>query len=766
MDADVQTQPRTLKEFFSSLEDTVSHGTAPDPATIIAEGRTYPTIRDFFLKRPELVAELMEASTNEGRLYVTEKFISYKQNVIESQVAELGQLGHENEIPAGPVVPILEKAIADAGKELQHNQKQKDVNAQTEYRRKVARKFVEQLREQRLYGTQEDIIKAVDRELNKPVYAGTENETKETIVENFSQAPEFSQDIHAAETIAKNVLSESKEFVAEKYRETIVDVAAAEKIIKDETLIDTKTFVETLTKNSVGNNQPIGEQVDYAVAAARASTVVNASRIETEGMRVGGILTMIPGVKEIAIREAFTNAWNKTVLAENFIETMSTRLGSEAVRSDVFQQMIKSGTDVAQQKHAAGAVVGSLGKIAGDLMVSVKGPPSEDMLHYVSALYEKQAQTKTTTTASPTQFIVTMLYTYSPSSFSVSSGGGGLSNWVLSWGARRAAAGAAKGIGKAAAEKVAVAGATKAVGAVAGGVVGGPVGSFVLGLVLDKVLSIGGKILGGITGGLGFLASGAWLQGKDVPFSSMLILGPFLLICAVAILPFVVIFSETTRKTALITSYNVGVGGYEEGPIVDCQTNRSDPLCKIESCVPQKAGDCTWPTAGYITQGPHAHCVNSGGRQTTHETMGAIDIGAPYNTPVIAVKGGEVVAWYSGCPDKPSGPSASFGCNGGWGNYIDISGGGYVLRYAHLALQSMSFTHLHMIVAQGQGIARVDNNGNSSGPHLHFGVINGPGGIFSVLPLSQTDANKVNMCIGAFAGNCPVICPNIYTSTK
>lgn len=300
-------------------------------------------------------------------------------------------------------------------------------------------------------------------------------------------------------------------------------------------------------------------------------------------------------------------------------------------------------------------------------------------------------------------------------------------------------------------------------------------------VILDKIIEWGGAALSAV----GYVFSGgvltSILQGKPASLTDTLFLFPLLIIVLIPLLfifPWVLNipqFSDDVRRTALLES----MGGGENTPIVDCratQTNptcnadvppvgidcnatQTNPQCKVEACIPKKAGDCMWPTTGYITQGPQSHC---GTIKLSHASMNAIDIGASYNTPVIAVKGGQITAWEPGCADQPLGPSKTWGCNGGWGNYIDITGGGYTLRYAHLAFQSMGLTHHGMQVSQGQVIGKVDNNGNSSGNHLHFGVQSG-GSILSILPVSPQQAQQIQGCVNL--GGCPNACPAIPVST-
>jgi hypothetical protein len=759
MDADAQTQQTTLEQFIASVEHTVSRGENPDPVSIIAQGETYPPIRDLFLKQPGIVAEWMSAPTSEDQLRAAKKFISYKKEIFESPVPGLKQFRHEQDAPTGPVSPIREKAIADARSGLIEHRKQKEGRNQSDYARKVTQNFIARLREQRLYGPPEEIEKAVNRELNKPVYATTDENVKTTLVENISQAPEFSQDRHAVKTIAENIFKEYPGYVKETKGNTASSIEAASVIISDPT-IDTPTFIHTFTNGYEGNNAPVRDQIFSATRAARAAVVVNAPKVDAEGMRVGGILTLIPGVKEAAIERAFVNAWEKTVHAEKLIGTITTRFGEDAVRSETFKNIIKSGTDITQQKHAVGAIAGSLGKIAGDVLTSVQGPPSEDMINYISALYQKYKDGGAPE-LSPANYVVTMLYTRSPNSFSA---GGTLSHWILSWGTNRVMGEAMKGLWTGVAKKFAGSALIKTIGGIIGAPLGGPVGVIGGSVLLDKIFSFGKKIFGGIKG---------WLEGRPsggdlIPVPAF---GVLFAVCIFAALGFLIVanFSEDNRTSALVTSYNVGggTGEYEEGvlvTLVDCEKTPNDPLCRTEPCIPRSANDCRWPTSGRLTQGPYAHCVINGSQWSTHDKFNAIDIGAPYNSQVISVKAGEVVKWASGCPDNPGGGnSASFGCNGGWGNYVDISGGGYVLRYSHLAYQSMGLTHLHMQVAQGQVIGRVDNNGTSYGSHLHFGIVSGPGSIVSLLPLSETDRARVIGC--GYDSRCPVVCPRVSVST-
>lgn len=99
-----------------------------------------------------------------------------------------------------------------------------------------------------------------------------------------------------------------------------------------------------------------------------------------------------------------------------------------------------------------------------------------------------------------------------------------------------------------------------------------------------------------------------------------------------------------------------------------------------------------------------------GGRQspggigsTNHK---GVDIGTPMGTAVLAAKSGTVTwaSWY-----------------GGYGNCVIISHGkGNSTLYGHLSGYNVSVGDT---VTQGQVVAYSGSTGNSTGPHLHFGVM-------------------------------------------
>lgn len=81
-----------------------------------------------------------------------------------------------------------------------------------------------------------------------------------------------------------------------------------------------------------------------------------------------------------------------------------------------------------------------------------------------------------------------------------------------------------------------------------------------------------------------------------------------------------------------------------------------------------------------------------------------IDYGMPTGTTVIAATSG--IAYVKSDPP-------------GFGVYIEVVGAQYKTVYAHLQRAAIANGHK---VSQGEAIGYSNNTGNSSGPHLHFGV--------------------------------------------
>lgn len=122
------------------------------------------------------------------------------------------------------------------------------------------------------------------------------------------------------------------------------------------------------------------------------------------------------------------------------------------------------------------------------------------------------------------------------------------------------------------------------------------------------------------------------------------------------------------------------------------------------------SGQFLWPV-------PASHSISSPYGYRIHPIYGTkkfhsgIDIPASTGTSIVAADSGTVIL-------------ASYGYNGGYGNYVIIShGNGYTTRYAHCSSLSVS---VGQNVSRGQHIANVGSTGASTGPHCHFEVrING-----------------------------------------
>lgn len=127
----------------------------------------------------------------------------------------------------------------------------------------------------------------------------------------------------------------------------------------------------------------------------------------------------------------------------------------------------------------------------------------------------------------------------------------------------------------------------------------------------------------------------------------------------------------------------------------------------IPASAARGTGHFGWPVSGRITQKFWSHHLG-------------IDIGAPQGTPIYAADSGYIVT---------AGWSTV-----GYGFMILINhGNGYVTRYGHLSSFNVEVGDS---VKKGALIGRVGSTGNSTGPHLHFEIIQGSANRnpFSFLP--------------------------------
>lgn len=167
---------------------------------------------------------------------------------------------------------------------------------------------------------------------------------------------------------------------------------------------------------------------------------------------------------------------------------------------------------------------------------------------------------------------------------------------------------------------------------------------------------------------------------------------------------------------AIFTAANyLKASGFDQDPSrAIFQYNRSDwyvnkvmELSMVYSGQMMPTGNGLWPVPGYLE-------INSPFGYRNHPIRGTIsfhegiDIPAPTGTPVVAAMGGRVA--------RAQGM-------GGYGLTVEIEHGGSMTLYAHL---SGFAVRRGDIVEAGQVIGYVGSTGNSTGPHLHFGVyVNG-----------------------------------------
>ncbi len=119
-------------------------------------------------------------------------------------------------------------------------------------------------------------------------------------------------------------------------------------------------------------------------------------------------------------------------------------------------------------------------------------------------------------------------------------------------------------------------------------------------------------------------------------------------------------------------------------------------------------GQLMWPTTGTISQyyGPTSLSLEPAYGGYDHFHLG-VDIASSQGTPIAAAAAGTVI--FAGWTDV------------GYGNMVEIDhGNGLVTIYGHMMTTPSVRTGQQ--VFRGQLIGYMGTTGNSTGPHLHFGV--------------------------------------------
>ena len=130
-------------------------------------------------------------------------------------------------------------------------------------------------------------------------------------------------------------------------------------------------------------------------------------------------------------------------------------------------------------------------------------------------------------------------------------------------------------------------------------------------------------------------------------------------------------------------------------------------------------GEYTYPLGDYKATLTACFAGNDNVHRLLGGGHGAIDLSAPFNTPVYASKGGKVII----ASDKVSFNSHNLlYCYLGCGNQVKIDHlDGTMTMYCHLYPKSLTVKPGD-IVSQGQQIAKVGSTGCSTGAHLHFAI--------------------------------------------
>lgn len=443
-----------------------------------------------------------------------------------------------------------------------------------------------------------------------------------------------------------------------------------------------------------------------------------------------------PAAKEAVINKILLEPLDAIVnhpesLPKNILGEMTDRWGSNFVNSAWFTQLRTDANRMIGDQKGMLRVTTRFASFASDVATTVfRGPRIEYVLAYVET-YRLTATQGVQMTGIAHYHNIAMGY------------GGQLIRMGADYAMR---AGVKAGIKKAAAGIAAKIGVEAAAGAATGG--------------LATVAMVAADALKGLVNKGAALLKGLLFMGnsKNPEDNLLLIVGAgVVLVFFLPIFPLLNIpaFNQSMIDTSIANSTG---GGMESGPIINCQLTPEDPQCKFTACT----GDCRWPASGIITQGPRTGQFCS--VRTSH-TAGSgangIDIASFSGGPVYTPRAGTVVVVFGSCANN----SGHLGdtCGGspqyaGYGNHVILkTDDGHMLIFGHL--ESAIGVQAGQHVDAGAQVGWMDQTGNSSGTHLHFGVLAG-GNVLDFVPPGNPalSPEAINGCINNTAG-CTKTCP-------
>ncbi len=513
-------------------------------------------------------------------------------------------------------------------------------------------------------------------------------------------------------------------------------------------------FLQTLTIQATVNEKvDVPKLTDKAIATITLEDELFANPIPTQTFSFTSIATtslqkataplldtlntVFPGMRDAALDKIVTQSLQKTM----------DSVGQNIVGQPWFIAAQRDVNRLFGEKGGRSGISGITG-VVSDISASIfRGTPDESTVAYFEMWHMQ------------------IMHGLTPPSFSQFRAATlNAKSWAIQLGKDQAAGGLLKffGVG---AKAAGVAGKTGLATATAeGGLLasaGGPwglaalAGSWLLGKAKDGITSLMNTI-----------------TGREVPGDRAIL---FILIGAVFIF-FIPIFpllsfvgqNQLNIDTALVTRMGMG-GGQSTGPTINCQQTPNAPQCKFTPCIPKNPNDCKWPASGIITQGPFTAAYCSNPAETSHDAGNAangIDIANVSGGPVYTPRAGTVIEAYTGCADNSGSVDANNAnsrCGGsptyaGYGNHVIFkTDDGYTLIFGHM--ESAMSVSAGQKVAAGTQLGWMDQTGNSTGTHLHFGVLSG-GSVLDFIPKGDT-AHAPELVTGCVNNepSCKKTCP-------
>ncbi len=714
-------EPLSLEEFIQkSLSTLNAEDTSPQQVHEVFIGmQQYAPLRNILKDQKEITGDIL-------------------LDVLTKEFPLAGKRAEALDQPMSPAeITARAEIFAKTQQQIPEATRQRFEQERKNYARKVARKWVERLRNDRLYNVSQEEEQIITRSIENLPPTTSATETRNAVVNQLQTLTQTNPNLSRGQTVIAQIAQTTELAEPTQIRQqifnTILDHPDADQSIFLGLAAQGVDIQRAAQLADLGKvfSADINPAIDVTRPTVFFQAFAKSGLQKLVAPAADAFLTVLPQeTREAVVESVLTKSW----------ERIDQKFGGAVVGSKPFQDALAQGNSAfAARPPSTGGIAAGFGRIIGDVVNPILGRNIDQVM--IEQYLELSKTTTITQQLTWRHFYAMSAHSHDPSIFSFAFEGG---RWVLGFAGKRVVSAAAKGvaaklsgttIGAAIGSLIPIPGVGTAVGAIVG---------FIGGKLIEPLLRGAGSLLKNIFGG-GFItrlfAGGTGRWQDDLPLvATIIVLLPIILIFLLPTFLNPQFIGHTAQSSALA---DIGGGIGPGGSTIDCSKTPDIPECKLTQC----QGDCRWPldtsTGACIIEGPFVG-THSGSHLSAVDfaTLGgqARLSGAPVHTPYAGTVWNATFGYNDGC-------TTFNGCitdGNTYGNNVIIqTDKGARLLFAHL--RNISVVNKGAPVAAGTVIGYVDHTGYSRDVHLHYEART-PGDINEYLPYPVPPCGSYQDC--------------------